>query len=70
MEYLILLALLGIVVVQQFHIHKLLNKLMSRNYHEYIQSEVAAKRAEQGPDGMQEDLGVPDDLRTLQGFGL
>lgn len=65
----VILALLGLVAFQHLQIQKLLNKLMSRNYHEYIQSEKIAQPST-GMMSVKEDLDVPDDLRVLQDFQL
>lgn len=59
-------ALIAVIFVQQFHISKLVNKLMSKNYHDYVQSEVIAKDKPkekiQPPDLLPEEI---DDLGYL-----
>lgn len=54
-------------VVHQWHVHKLLNKLMSRDFHDYHK---AIKPEAPKPQAMQVDLNVPEDLRVLQGFQI
>ena len=68
-ELLVILSLIGLNVFQ--HVYwsrqnqKLVDKLMSRNYHEYVQAQPqpsALKMVAEPED--------PDDLRPLQGFQL
>ena len=64
MEILLVVALL-LISHQQYCIHLLVNKLMSRNYHEYFTTQ-NSKVKENKAKLMDE---VPEDLRPLQEFG-
>jgi hypothetical protein len=62
-EFLVIIAL---HVLHSWHVHKLLNKLMSRDYRDYhttASPPEPIKRAAPVPD-------VPEDLRVLQGFQI
>ena len=59
-------ALLGVIAFQQYSIHKLLNKLMSRNFHEYE----TAVHLNEPVKFKANDVDVPDDLRSLQEYNL
>lgn len=68
-------VLMGLIIVQfiinQFMVNKLINKLMSRNYHEYraaehLHSEGSGDRIVKESTS---DLDVPEDLGILQGLG-
>ena len=72
-ETIIIALLLAYIVIRElvflYSTHKLLNKLMSHNFHDYTQSLTLAKEAPQAPqikidDDEQEDLG------TLHGIGV
>lgn len=61
----------GFVVVREvMHVYerqKLINKLMSRNFGEYVQSEMLKKPKKASKSIEEDDL--PEDLRQLQEFG-
>lgn len=69
LEYLLALTL-SFLFIQQFffmrQIQKLVDKVMSRSYTEYVKSSVSAPVPQQIK--ISED--VPEDLRTLQEFQL
>jgi predicted permease len=49
-----------------YQVHKLLNKLMSRNYHEYTLSEKYGKLKE--PQRIKAETEEPEDLGALEGI--
>ncbi|MCA2656871.1 hypothetical protein [Microcystis sp. M061S2] len=61
----------GFVVVRElmhaWERQKLINKLMSRNFGEYVQSEML-KKPKKPSKSLEEDE-LPEDLRQLQEFG-
>lgn len=61
------IALLIVIFCQQYTIHKLVNKLMSRNFHEY---ESAVHLTNKETVKFKESDQVPEDLRILQEFSL
>lgn len=60
-------ALIAMAVVYNLHVHKLLNKLMSRDYRDY-HTTVAPPQAPKRDAVSMPD--IPEDLRVLQGFQL
>jgi hypothetical protein len=56
------LVLVGIILVQQYHIHILINKLASRNFYDYKVTEAVGKPQETVKEPpvpeMEEDLGT------------
>lgn len=67
----IIIILAALLVVQQLfwaiQTHRLMNKLMSRNYHEYKQTEQAFEAKPKAIVAQEEDL---EDLGVLEGFGI
>lgn len=59
-----LFFMMGFIIIEHFffmwQIHRLLNKAMSRSYHEYQMAENVGKEkpAPAGPQDMPEDLGI------------
>ena len=64
-DYIVFLLFI-IVAHQQYCIHILVNKVMSRNYHEY-QTTLGLNNKEQK---VRVDNEIPEDLRALQEVGL
>lgn len=60
----VILVLIGIIAFQQVSIHKLVNKLMSQNFHEYKSAVNLVKEEKKTfiPDINE----IPEDLRNLQ----
>ena len=65
----IIIAMICIVALQQFffmhEIHKLVDKVMSRSYTEYVQAKTPIERPQ-----IRLDTEPADDLRTLQEFTI
>ena len=65
------LLLLYIITREVFFLystHKLINKIMSHNFHDYQQSLTSAKAVPAQPTPQPED--EPEDLGVLDGFGI
>lgn len=66
--------LLGYVVVREVmhfaQVNDLLNKLMSRNYHDYVVSKNVAKTMGTQESMAKEETDLPEDLAALHGFGM
>jgi hypothetical protein len=62
-EFLVIIAL---HVLHNWHVHKLLNKLMSRDYRDYHSTVVPPQPVKREP--LPQD--IPEDLRVLQGFQI
>lgn len=73
-KFLILFCLLQMVCIIALHIfyshqiQKLLDKLMSRDYRDYHTVHAPSKKESQ--DKIKLPDGIPEDLRTLQGFQI
>jgi hypothetical protein len=71
MDHLLEITLLGLLVYQQVYysrqIHKLIDKLMSRNYHEYKQAERPPEpfKVKLAPEETPEDMGALMDFNPL-----
>ena len=57
--------LVALHVFYNYHIHKLLNKLMSRDFRDYNTVAKPKERLE-----VKLDTDIPEDLRVLQGFQI
>ena len=70
-EHVVVLTLVAYCLLREAYFlyttHVLLNKLMSRNYHDYQIAQKQGKLMEQEPRP-QFDEGIPEDLGTLQGI--
>lgn len=62
-DVVILVLLVGIIVFQQLSIHRLVNKLMSRNFHEY---ETAVNLKKEETTVLKQTEDIPEDIRHLQ----
>jgi len=71
MESIIVLGIVSLVVIvsQQVMIHRLINKMMSRNFGEYEQSRSIGKAALNKSKSKGES-DAPEDLRILQEFTM
>lgn len=63
----VILGLIGFIVIRewmfQYSTHKLLNKLMSRSYHEYqVASAMGQEKKFEAP---KEEMDYPEDIRHL-----
>lgn len=69
MDFYLIGALIFLLVFQQWfflrQIQILVNKLMSRSYHEFKAAEAPPQ-----PRIIQEDHDVPEDLRVMEQFGM
>ena len=58
-------------IVYSYQVNKLLNKLMSRSYHDYEFSKNVNKTMEhKGDSGLREETELPEDLSPVNGFGM
>lgn len=58
-------------VVYTYQVNRLLNKLMSRNYHDYeFAKNVKTTMEHKGENVLKDDHGLPEDLSPVNGFGL
>lgn len=57
-------------VVYTYQVNRLLNKLMSRNYHDYEFSKNVKTTMEHRESPLKMDEGMPEDLSALNSFGM
>lgn len=70
-DMILLMFILGRELLYNYQIHRLINKIMSRNYHDYEFTKNVSKTMK--PDGhvnVKEDPELNEDLSTLNGFGI
>lgn len=44
LSHIIIFVLVGVIILQQWHIHLLMNKLMSRDFHDYVHQKKEMKK--------------------------
>lgn len=65
-----IVGLLFVIVSQQVMIHRLSNKIMSKNFADYQQSLGMSEKPKNVGKSKEDDIQPGEDLRTLQGFNL
>jgi len=68
----LLVFLVAREILYQIQIQKLLNKLMSRNYNEYVYTNSVTKKTpvESLSQGIKEEQELEEDLSPVNGFGM
>lgn len=62
-------TLIFLILLQQYTIQKLLNKLMSRNFHEY-ENAISLNKKLDTENNVNLSPETPEDIRALQEFGF